>query len=270
VIDVQEITKFHRGDPVLEDVSVSIDKGEYLGILGPGGAGKSLLLKIIAGLVEPDAGRVVIDGREVHALSTTELADLRFDIGMLFQNYALFDFMTVADNIAFPLHQAGERSDDEIEREVDDMLRRIGLPDAGDQYPRELSGGMKKRVSFARAVIRNPPILMYDDPTAGLDPVTSAKIFNLLVELREDYGTTGLTVSHDLEGLQAISDRFLMLHRGRVRYLGPVDQIADHDDRIVRQFWHGYTEDRLSAADDSQTTPPHDGHLSDDDSAAHP
>jgi len=264
VIDVQGITKFHRGDPVLQDVSVSVDEGTYLGIIGPGGAGKSLLLKIIAGLVKPDAGRVVIDGRDVHSLSATELADLRFDIGMLFQNYALFDFMTVAENIAFPLEQAGKLDGNQIEQEVDEMLRRIGLPHAADQFPRELSGGMKKRVSFARAVIRNPPILMYDDPTAGLDPVTSAKIFDLLVELREHYGTTALTVSHDLRGLRQISDEFFMLHRGSVRFHGPVDAIEASDDEVVQQFWHGYTDDRLTAGDAQDR----DGRLSHSPSAS--
>lgn len=246
MIVVENVTKYYEGRPVLENVSVEIPEGTNLGVIGPGGCGKSLLLKIICGLVKPDKGRVEIDGVDVHKLKETELADLRFRIGMLFQNYALFDFMNVADNIAFPLRQAGETDEDEIKRRVQEMLNAIDLPKIGHQYGRELSGGMKKRVSFARAVIRRPPIIFYDDPTAGLDPVTSSKIFLLLRDIRDNYGTTSVTISHDIEGIKEICDNFAMFDRGRLVFHGTRAEIEQTEIKIVRQFWDGFSDDELN------------------------
>lgn len=246
MIRAENITKYYAGRPVLEDVTLEIPEGTNLGLIGPGGAGKTLLLKIICGLVDPDEGRVFIGGQDVHALSETALADLRFRIGMLFQNYALFDFMNVADNIAFPLRQEGELEEDEIRERVDAMLASIGLPDIGHQYGRELSGGMKKRVSFARAVIRQPPIVFYDDPTAGLDPVTSSKIFLLLRDIRDNLGTTSVTISHDIEGIKDICDNFAMLDRGRLVFWGSRDEIEASEVALVRQFWDGFSDDELN------------------------
>ena len=223
MIRVRGINKTHHGRPVLKDVSLEVPDGCNLGLIGPGGAGKTVLLKIICGLIEPDSGTVNIDGTEVHSLSETELADLRLRLGMLFQNYALFDFMTVSENIAFPLRQEGEVGEAEIQQRVEELLVEIGLPTAADKFPNELSGGMKKRVSFARAVIQNPPILFYDDPTAGLDPVTSSKIFRLLKKIRDEHGTTSMTVSHDIGGIKDICDRFAMLDRGELVFYGTRD-----------------------------------------------
>ena len=172
MIRVDNVTKFHSGRPVLQNVSFEVPKGKNLGLIGPGGAGKTLLLKIVCGLVEPDEGTSSVNGVTVQGLSVPDLAALRFDIGMLFQNYALFDFMNVADNIAFPLRQEGKLSEEEIKERVQTQLNNVDLPNIGHQYPNELSGGMKKRVAFARAVVPEPPILLYDDPTMGLDPVT--------------------------------------------------------------------------------------------------
>ena len=245
MIVVDSITKYYMGRPVLEDISLEVPDGTNLGLIGPGGSGKSLLLKIICGLVEPDQGRVCIDGVEVHSLSETELAELRFRIGMLFQNYALFDFMNVADNIAFPLRQAGELSEEVIQEKVDEMLDSIGLPDIGHQYGRELSGGMKKRVSFARAVIPEPPIVFYDDPTAGLDPVTSSKIFLLLKDIRDNLGTTSITITHDIEGIKDICDNFAMLESGRLVFWGSRDEIEQASTPLVRKFWDGFSDDEL-------------------------
>ena len=242
MIRIDSITKYHQGRTVLDDVSLTIQEGANLGLIGPGGAGKSLLMKIVCGLVTPDAGTVTIDGIDVHSLSTTELADLRFRIGMLFQNYALFDDMTVAQNISFPLRQEGGYTDAEIDEKVRQALEDISLPGIGHQYPRELSGGMKKRVSFARAVIRRPPILMYDDPTAGLDPVTSSKIFILLQEMKTQGGTTSMTITHDIGGIKPICDRFALLDEGRLVFEGTEEQFDACDKSIVRQFWHGFTD----------------------------
>lgn len=245
MIRAEHISKRHAGEWVLRDISLEIPKGCYLGIIGPGGAGKSLLAKILTGLVEPDEGKAFIDGHDVHSLDAAQLAELRFDIGMLFQNYALFDFMTVAENIAFPLKQSGNLVKAEIQRRVNRMLDRIGLPHVGDRYPRELSGGMKKRVTFARAVIPKPPILFYDDPTAGLDPVTSSKIFDLLTTIKAEQETTGVTISHDVGGIREISDRVAMLERGELIFEGTIAEIDNCGDERVDKFWEGFTLDGL-------------------------
>lgn len=245
MIRVEQINKTHFGRPVLEDISLEVPEGSNLGLIGPGGSGKSLLLKIICGLVRPDSGKVYIGDTDVMSLKETELADLRQSMGMLFQNYALFDFMTVSQNIAFPLRQEGELGEEEINDRVEELLQEIGLPTAAQKFPNELSGGMKKRVSFARAVIQQPPIIFYDDPTAGLDPVTSSKIFELLRKMRDEQGITSMTVSHDIEGIKPICDRFAMLERGELVFYGSRDEIEETDIDIVRQFWDGFSDDEL-------------------------
>ncbi len=245
MIVVENITKTHLGRPVLNDVSLEVPEGCNLGLIGPGGAGKTVLVKIICGLIRPDSGRVIIDGTDVHSLKETELAEFRQHLGMLFQNYALFDFMTVSQNIAFPLCQEGKVAEDEINQRVDDLLREIGLPTAAHKFPNELSGGMKKRVSFARAVIQRPPILIYDDPTAGLDPVTSSKIFRLLTHMKHEHGTTSVTISHDIEGIKDICDHFAMLEHGHLVFYGSREDIEQTDLKIVRQFWDGFSDDEL-------------------------
>lgn len=249
MIEVDAISKRHQGESVLRDVSFTVPEHCYLGLIGPGGAGKSLTLKIVCGLVEPDAGSVQIDGTNVQELGEAQRDDLRLQIGMLFQNYALFDFMTVSENIGFPLRQEGELAEREIEERVGDLLEEIGLPHAAEQYPNELSGGMKKRVSFARAVVRRPPILLYDDPTAGLDPVTSSKIFELLEKLRKNHGTTAITVSHDIGGIRRISDHIVMLDDGEVAFDGSVEAIEESADERVSEFWSGHDVDALHGRD---------------------
>ncbi|MBH25843.1 MAG: ABC transporter ATP-binding protein [Myxococcales bacterium] len=243
MIRVEGVTKFYFGEPVLRDINLEVPAGSNLGLIGPGGSGKSLLLKIVAGLVEPDRGRVFVDGHDIQALSITDLAALRFKIGMLFQNYALFDFMNVSENIAFPLRQAGGFEEDAIQKRVKEQLELVGLPGIGHQYANELSGGMKKRVSFCRAVITEPPILFYDDPTAGLDPVTSSKIFIHLRRMQQRGGTTAITITHDIEGLKDICDAFAMMERGRLIFHGSRDAIEDCEIKLVRQFWEGVSDD---------------------------
>ena len=170
MIEVRGVVKYYQSDRVLDDVSLRVEDGQQLALIGPGGAGKTLLLKIITALVEPDAGEVRVGDTDMNAIGEVELARVRNGMGMLFQNYALFDFMNVEENIAFPLRQRGEHTDAEIREKVDELLAKVDLPGINQKFPNELSGGMKKRVTFARAVIHDPPILFYDDPTAGLDP----------------------------------------------------------------------------------------------------
>jgi phospholipid/cholesterol/gamma-HCH transport system ATP-binding protein len=243
VIEVRNIVKTREGVRVLDDVSITIEAGTQLGLIGPGGAGKSLLVKVIAGLVKPDSGQVFVDGQEITSLGAIELARARNQMGMLFQNYALFDFMTVEENVAFPLRQAGELPDDEIRRRVDGLLRAVGLPNTQHLYPNELSGGMKKRVTFARAVIRDPMILFYDDPTAGLDPVTSSKIFILLERRWKEFRTTSIVISHDILGMKDYCDRFAMIDAGALIFHGSRAEIDACDDARVARFWRGEADE---------------------------
>lgn len=242
MIDARNIVKYHGRTRVLDDVSLRVESGTQVGLIGPGGCGKTLLLKIIAGLVAPDEGSVTIDEKPITGLGDVALADMRGQMGMLFQNYALWDFMTVEENIGFPLRQAGV-DEAEIAARVDELLRKVGLPTIHKLFPNELSGGMKKRVTFARAVIRNPPILFYDDPTAGLDPVTSSKIFILLEERKRERGTTSIVITHDILGVRDICDRFVMLDQGRVIFDGTRDEIEGSETPRVRQFWRGEADE---------------------------
>jgi len=239
MIQVSNIVKYYGEERVLDDVSLTVDEGTQLALIGPGGAGKSLLIKIITGLVAPEEGSVVVDGVEITKLGDVALAEVRSRMGMLFQNYALFDFMNVEENIAFPLRRRGQLSDAEIREKVNEMLIRVDLPGIHERYPNELSGGMKKRVTFARAVIHDPPILFYDDPTAGLDPVTSSKIYILLEERKKERGTTSIVISHDIHGIQDICEEFAMLDAGKLVFRGTRQEIETTTDRRVEQFWKG-------------------------------
>lgn len=239
MIAVEGVTKYYLNERVLDDVTLRVPEGHNLGLIGPGASGKTLLTKVITGLVEPDAGRVLVDGVDVHRLNKVELGRFRLKFGMLFQNYALFDFMTVGENIAFPLRREGGRSEAEIGERVAGLLEKVDLPGIENLEINELSGGMKKRVSFARAIVRNPPILIYDDPTAGLDPVTSSKIFILLKDIRDRFGTTSITISHDLAGMREVCDLWAMLEKGRLLFFGTAEEIERCQDPHVRDFWEG-------------------------------
>lgn len=222
----------------LRDVDVVIRRGEILGVIGPGGHGKSVLLKCLAGLFTPDAGRVLVGGEDLARLGASGLARVREQYGYVFQNYALFDFMTVRDNVAFPLAQQGHRDRAAIDLAVEQRLAEVGLAHALDLYPRELSGGMKKRVGLARATVTDPAIALYDDPSAGLDPVTSSKIFDLVARMhtrRPNVAT--VVVSHDIDRMRAICDRYVMLVDGRLVFDGAEADIARAAD--VAAFFHG-------------------------------
>lgn len=241
MITVDSVTKYYFGEPVLKDVSLEVCEGNNLGLIGPGGAGKSLLSKIIVGLVEPDEGRVYVEGQEVTSMSKIELAKMRAKFGMLFQNYALFDFMDVGENIAFPLRQDAELSDEEIQEKVLGLLEMVDLPGVENLQINELSGGMKKRVTFARAIVRNPPYLIYDDPSAGLDPVTTSKIFILLKQLKQRHGITSITISHELLPMREVCDQWAMLRAGELVFHGSLEEIERSPDPFVQEFWQGGT-----------------------------
>ncbi|MCK6537939.1 MAG: ATP-binding cassette domain-containing protein [Polyangiaceae bacterium] len=244
MIELSGITKsFDR--PVLRGVNLRVPDGCLYGLIGPGASGKSVLLKIIVGLIRPDAGTVTIRGRDVFAMSDLELQEFRKQIGMLFQNNALFDFMTVADNIAFPLRRLFNLPEDEVRQRVAERLAVVSLPGFEDRLPSGLSGGQKKRVGVARATVAQAPIVLYDEPAAGLDPVTSQKIFDLLRAEQRAAGATVIMVSSDLDRLLTVTDRVGMMYRGQLIFDGTTQQAQESTDPYVHQFVHGIPEGPL-------------------------
>lgn len=247
MIALKGVSKTFRGREraLLENVDLSLERGEIFGLIGPGASGKSVLLKLICGLLAPDAGDVSVDGLRLRDAGEDQLISVRAQIGMLFQNNALFDFMTIGQNVAFPLEREGKLPAAEIQGRVREKLREVGLSGSEEKYPNQLSGGMRKRAALARAVVARPPILLYDEPTAGLDPVTTSKIYDLLRAERDLTGATVIAVSSDVDALRRFSPRMAMLYQGRLRYDGPTAQIADSGDPVVRQFVSGALEGPL-------------------------
>jgi phospholipid/cholesterol/gamma-HCH transport system ATP-binding protein len=244
VIRMEGVRKAFGGRPVLEGVDVAIPRGNIWGLIGPGASGKSLICKLLVGLVHADAGRIVVGDDEVSSLGEDDLMRVRERFGMLFQNNALFDFMTVERNVAFPLIRAGIAEEEAMTR-AHERLRAVGLHGSERKLPSELSGGMKKRAAIARATIARPPIVIYDEPTAGLDPVTTSKVYDLL---RADHAATGGTViaiSSDVDGLRQFAERMAMLYRGRLVWDGPAEAIAEAEEPVVRQFVRGLLEGPL-------------------------
>ena len=230
---------------VLRGVSLEVPEGGVYALIGPGASGKSVLLKTIAGLIKPARGRVLIQGRDVAQMDDAALAEARRSIGMLFQNYALFDYMTVGENIAFPLRRLFDLKEEEIAARVAERLGRMALPGFEGRAVGGLSGGQKKRVGVARATIARAPILLYDEPTAGLDPVTSQKIYDLIREEQRTQGTTNVVISSDVKGLLTIADRVGMLHQGRLIFGGTVEEARASTIPEVHQFVHGLAEGPL-------------------------
>jgi phospholipid/cholesterol/gamma-HCH transport system ATP-binding protein len=239
-LTLRGVVKRHEGRVVLAGLDLDVHAGQILGIVGPGGQGKSVLLKHLPRLIAPDAGEVRLDGVDLATMTTFELARARETFGYLFQNYALFDFMTVGDNVAFPLRQERRHKDADIMDKVRARLTDVGLLRALDQYPRELSGGMKKRVGLARATISDPSVAIYDDPTAGLDPVTSSRIFALIAKMHAHVpGCASIIVSHDLDRMAPIVERWVYLDGGQIHFTGSTAELRaaiPTDPRLGRFF----------------------------------
>ena len=231
--------------PVLENVTLEVPASCLYGLIGPGASGKSVLLKILTGLIRPERGTVVVDGQDIFAMPEIELQRFRQKFGMLFQNNALFDHLTVYENIAFPLRRMTSLGEDEIRERVADRLRVVSLPGFEDRMPAGLSGGQKKRIGVARATVMKSPIVLYDEPAAGLDPVTSQKIFDLLRAEQRESGATVVMVSSDLDRLLTVTDRVGMLYRGHLIFDGTTKEAQESQDPYVRQFVHGLTEGPL-------------------------
>jgi len=241
VIEFRDLHKGFGGKAVLTGLTLAVRDRETMVIIGFSGTGKSVALKHIVGLLHPDAGDVIVDGQAVSTLDRDGLTELRRGIGYVFQFAALFDSLTVADNVALGLKRRG-LDDEEIEERVLEALALVDLSGSGDRMPAELSGGMRKRVGIARAIALRPRYILYDEPTTGLDPVTSAVIDRLMVRTREHLGVTGVVVTHDMRSAYTIGDRIAMLFEGRIRQVGSVEEIQRTEDPVVRQFIEGRAE----------------------------
>lgn len=236
LIAFENVTKEFDGRRVLDGLSFTVEKGETLAVVGPSGTGKSVTLKHIVRLVDPDAGRVTVDGTDVSVCSRAELAAVRRRIGYLFQGGALLAWKTVEENVALPLKECTRLSDEEIDRRVAAALAAVELTDAAAKYPAEISGGMQKRAGLARAIVREADIILYDEPTSGLDPVTSVTINALIRRLNRERGITSVVVTHDLPGALKIADRILLLKGGKaVECLTPA-AFAASENPDVREF----------------------------------
>jgi phospholipid/cholesterol/gamma-HCH transport system ATP-binding protein len=236
MIRVSGLRKSFGTQIVLNGIDLAVQRGETLVILGRSGTGKSVLLKILVGLQKPDAGSVKIEGTEISTLSLNGLNEVRKKIGFLFQYSALFDSLTVEENVAFPLRRHRNLPEEELRSQVRDLLSQVGVERAASKLPSQISGGMRKRVALARALALHPEILLCDEPTAGLDPITSAEIDDLIRTLQRGHETTSVVVTHDLESARTIADRVALLHRGDLLYEGSFEGLTTTENQFVREF----------------------------------
>ncbi len=239
MIRLVDVHKAFGAKRVLEGFTLDVEEGETMVIIGYSGTGKSVAIKHIVGLLDPDQGTVWVDGQEVQNLSREDLYKLRHKIGYVFQFAALFDSLTIGQNVAMGLRKDMTLSEPEIMKRVSESLELVDLPGVEDKYPAELSGGMRKRVGIARGIARKPKYILYDEPTTGLDPVTSAVIDQLMIRMREVLGVTGIVITHDMRSAYAVGSRIAMLYEGKVRQVGTVDEIRQTKDPIVCQFIEG-------------------------------
>ena len=238
MIELKSVRKAFGEHVVLDDCTLTVRDRETMVVIGYSGTGKSVLLKHVVGLLQPDAGQVIVDGQSVPDLDRDDLSSLRAQIGYVFQSAALFDSMTVAENVALGLRRRS-LADEEIAERVSEALAVVDLTGNDDKLPAELSGGMRKRVGIARAIALRPRYILYDEPTTGLDPVTSAVIDQLMVRTREHLGVTGIVVTHDMRSAYTVGDRIAMLYEGKIRQVGSVAEIQATQDPLVRQFIEG-------------------------------
>src|SRR6186713_584107 len=239
MIAVRDLRKAIGGEEILRGVELDVAVGETLVIIGRSGGGKSVLLKHLIGLMQPDAGEIWIEGENIIGLSERKLAAIRKKIGILFQSGALFDSMTVEDNIAFPLREAGERDPKVLHEKVAEMLEVMEMEGQEDKMPESLSGGMKKRVGLARSIIRRPSCVLYDEPTSGLDPVVADSINRLIRRLQQRFGMTSVVVTHDMKSAFDVADRIAYLHEGRIYFNGTANQLQQSSDPLIQDFLLG-------------------------------
>lgn len=239
VISLRQLNITFGTHTVLDNIDLDVYKGETLAVLGPSGTGKSTVLRSMIGLLEPNGGQIFIQGEDVSGLDEDGWNRLRMKMGMVFQYSALFDFLTVGENVAFGLRQHTDKSDEEIQGIVTQMLDLVGLPGTQNLYPAELSGGMKKRVGLARAIAVNPEIVLYDEPTAGLDPIMSRNISRLIKKTQEQMHVTSVLVTHDMQSAFYAADRVAMLYEGHIVAIGTAEEMKNSTNPIVKAFIEG-------------------------------
>ncbi len=242
MIRIQRLHKRFGRQPVLRGIDLDIATGEIMVVIGRSGGGKSVLLKHLIGLLRPDSGTVAVDGTEITRLRGRELDRVRERYGVVFQGGALFDSMSVAENVAFPLREKSRLRDAEIRERVEEKLEQVGLSDMGHKNPAEISGGMRKRVAIARALVTEPEIVFFDEPTTGLDPILVNTIHHLIVELHRKFRFTAVMVSHEIPEIFEIADRVAMLHEGVIVEVGPPEAVRASTNPIVQQFIRGDVE----------------------------
>jgi phospholipid/cholesterol/gamma-HCH transport system ATP-binding protein len=247
MIEVRDVRKNFGTQQVLRGASLRIEKGEAVVIIGRSGGGKSILLKHLIGLLRPDSGSVLVDGKDLACMDERELLGVRRQFGMLFQMAALFDSLDVFDNVSFVLRRERKHTEAEIRALVADALDRVELPGIEKKKPAELSGGMRKRVGLARAIVYRPRIVLYDEPTTGLDPIAADRIDRLIRRVWEELSVTSIAVTHDMKSARTISNRILMLQEGQIYADGPTDQILQSTDPIVYNFVNGIAAPRAEA-----------------------
>jgi phospholipid/cholesterol/gamma-HCH transport system ATP-binding protein len=242
MIEVRELKKSFGSQPILDGVSFAIEQGESLVIVGRSGGGKSVLLKHIIGLLQPDAGAVVINGEDITHLNERNLIRVRRQFGMVFQGAALFDSLSVAENVAFALRRDKKFTEQEITRKVAEALDMVELPGTEKKNPSELSGGMRKRVGLARAIVYQPQIVLYDEPTTGLDPIVSDSIDKLIMRVTECLKVTTIVVTHDMRSARRVGHRLVLLHNKKIYANGTPEDIFASTDPVVRQFIDGVAD----------------------------
>lgn len=242
MIEVRDLNKSFGTHCILEEVSFTIEKGESVVIIGRSGGGKSVLLKHLIGLLKPDTGQVLVNGEDIGPMNERDLLRVRRKFGMVFQSAALFDSMTVAENVAFAFRREHSMPEAEVASKVAAVLEMVDLPGTEDKTPAELSGGMRKRVGLARAIIYHPEIVLYDEPTTGLDPIVSDSIDHLMLRVRDRLQVTTVVVTHDMRSARRLGQKILMLHERKIYATGTAEEIFESKDPIVRQFVEGTAE----------------------------
>jgi phospholipid/cholesterol/gamma-HCH transport system ATP-binding protein len=241
-ISVVNLHKFFGENEVLRGVHLEVRQGESMVVIGGSGSGKTVLIKCIIGLMQPDQGEIYVDGVEISSLDEKRMNEVRKKFGMLFQGGALFDSMRVWENVGFGLRQQTRLDEEEIRRIASEKLTLVGLKNVEDLTPAELSGGMKKRVSLARAIAMEPEILLYDEPTTGIDPIMADAINDLIIQMKEKLGVTSMTITHDMKSAYKIGDRIAMLYQGKIIEVGTPEEMKNSSNPIVQQFTEGRSE----------------------------
>lgn len=242
MIEIVNLTKSFNSKRILDGVNLTIEDGKITVIIGRSGEGKSVLIKHIIGLLKPDSGSILLDGRDITWLKGRERDEVLKRFSMLFQGAALFDSMTVAENVGFPLREHTNLKDSEIRKVVSEKLRRVGLKGVEEMMPSDLSGGMKKRLGLARAIVMDPEIVIFDEPTTGLDPIMSDAIGDLMLETQRALKTTYIAITHDIRLTYKVADNVALLHEGRIITQGTVDEMKQSTDPMLRQFLEGRAE----------------------------